>query len=332
MRTYNFKDSPLKVHGLMFDDKGEITRIPQSVADLVNENTAKRNRNAVGGRIRFKTNSKVLELSVKLASNRIDWAIPLSGSAGADVFVGKGELARKIGNIAPHNYTDLEATGRLNLSGEMQDITINLPRNEPVLDVNISVEDDALVLPPDDYTYTTPIVFYGSSITEGGCASSPCNAYTSLVSRWLDSDYINLGYSNAAHGEQVMADYIKGLDMSVLVMDYDHNARSADELSDTHEAFYKTIREARPELPIIMISMAGIDSNFAVNSARRSVIRKTYENAVAAGDNKVWFIDGERLFGNDNRSVCLVECVHPNDLGFMRMAKAIYPFIKKALA
>lgn len=331
MKIYNFKDAPLKVYGINFDEQGRIYRIPASVAQKVNEITAKRTKNAVGGRVRFKTNADVIEISIKLASNNVDWAMPISGSVGADVFVGKGLDAKRIGNIAPRDYSTTEFTGKVIKSAEMETVTINLPRNEPVVDLYISVDDKFSVQEPDDYTYTKPIVYYGSSITEGGCASAPGSAYTSIVSRWLDSDYVNLGFSNAAHGELAAADYIAGLDMSVLVMDYDYNAASVAELEATHEPFFARIRKAQPELPIVFISSANFKRNVEVNSKRREVIKKTYENAKAVGDNKVWFIDGEILYGDFDQSLCTVERVHPNDLGFMMMAKNIYPTIKEII-
>ena len=331
MKKYNFKQSPLKVYGVNFDKNGNIYRLPQEIADKVNENTAKRTKNAVGGRVRFKTNSKVIEIGIKLASNKIDWAIPLSGSVGADVFGGVGTEAKRLGIIAPRDYETTEFSGKVKKSGENETVTINLPRNEPVVDLWVAVEDGAEISEPDEYTLTTPIVFYGSSITEGGCASAAGSAYTSIVSRWLDSDYINLGFSNAAHGELPTADYIAGLDMSVFVYDYDYNARDAEELAATHEPFFKRIRKAQPDLPIIMISSSNFNNNPEVNAARREVIKTTYNNALALGDKNVYFIDGEKIYEGYEHSLCTVERVHPNDLGFMLMAKAVYPVLKEIL-
>lgn len=331
MKQYNFKDEPIKVYGINFDENGRIYRIPQTVADQVNENTANRTKNAVGGRIKFKTDSKVIEIGIKLKSNKIDWAMPLSGSVGADVFIGKGEQAKKIGIVAPRDYNTTEYKGVIANPFGLQTITINLPRNEPVEDVVISVEDNAVFSEPDEYTYTKPIVFYGSSITEGGCASAPGSAYTSIVSRWLDSDYINLGFSNAAHGEIPMAEYIATLDMSLLVIDYDYNAESAEQLEETHEPFFKKIRERNPNLPIVIMSTANYHRDVCYFSKRRDIIKKTYDNAVKNGDKKVWFVDGADLYRGYEQSLCTVERIHPNDLGFMQMAKTLYPVIKEII-
>ena len=213
----------------------------------------------------------------------------------------------------------------------MTNITLMMPRNEPIVDLEVSIDDEAQLCAPDSYTYQKPIVFYGSSITEGGAASTVGKCYTALVTRWLDSDYINLGISGNAKGEANMANYIKNLDMSIFVMDYDHNAPTPEHLEATHEAFFKIIREANPTLPIVMMSKPDFDSDPMESIKRREIIKKTYNNALENGDKNVYFIDGETYFGDTERSVCTVEGCHPTDLGFMRMAEKIYPVLKSIL-
>ena len=96
--------------------------------------------------------------------------------------------------------------------------------------------------------------FYGSSITQGGCASRSSNSYCALVSRWLDSDFYCLGFSGGAMGEPWMAEYISQLPMSCFVYDYDHNAPSPDYLRQTHRPFLQTILDKNPALPVIAMS------------------------------------------------------------------------------
>ena len=327
MRTYNFKDAPIKLFGASLNKNNRIVRMDDEVAKTVNEYTGVRIFSGAGVRIRFKTDSKNLKLKAKVESNGIDWAIPLSGSCGMDVFEENERI--KLFNATSYGVLEFEST--FEKSDKMSNITIMLPRNEPVLDLEISIDDDAQMLECDPYTYPKPIVFYGSSITEGGCASSVGKCYTALVTRWLDSDYINLGVSGNARGERTMADYIKKLDMSIFVMDYDHNAPTLEHLEATHEPFFKVIREANPNLPIVMMSKPDFDNGKEENIKRREVIKRTYQNALANGDKNVYFIDGESFFGDTDRSICTVEACHPTDLGFMRMAEKIYPVLKSIL-
>jgi len=117
----------------------------------------------------------------------------------------------------------------------MRDILINFPLYNPVDEAFTGLDEDAELLPAAEYAHEKPVVFYGSSITQGACASHPGNAYCNILSRRLNTNNINLGFSGGCHGEDAMAEYLAALDMSVLVYDYDHNAESAEELQRTHE-------------------------------------------------------------------------------------------------
>ena len=176
------------------------------------------------------------------------------------------------------------------------------------------------------------MLFYGSSITQGGCACRTSTCYTALVSRWLDVDHINLGFSGNALGEPFMARYIASLPLAALVLDYDHNAPDAAHLIQTHGPFFDIIRACQPQLPILMMSRPDFVATDPEMQARRNAVRATFDRARAAGDQKVWFLDGETLLEGRDRACCTVDGCHPNDLGFMRMALKVEPFLREMLA
>ena len=190
---------------------------------------------------------------------------------------------------------------------------------------------ESSIEPTTKYEIPKPILFYGSSITQGGCASRPGNAYTHFLGRAVDAEIINLGFSGNGRGEIIMAEQIASLDLSVFVMDYDHNAPDAEYLKATHEPFFKYIRERHPQLPVIFVSKPDIDNDITNASIRKGIIYETYKNALENGDKNVWFVDGFKLFGDNNRDACTVDGCHPNDLGFYRMAETILPALKEAL-
>lgn len=332
---YSITEKPLRIHGLAVADAANrqfyklplymLERMPQY--DYLGRRTA-------GGRVRFMTNSKTIFVRMTLACTKEDINIPLSGSAGADLYLGTGTDARYLGYLAPANHGMEEITVEklFSKTEEMELVTINLPRNDHLLAMEIGVEEQAAIKEAPDYRITNPIVYYGSSITEGGCASRAGNAYTSIVSRWLDADYYNYGFSGSAKGETEFAEYIASIpNMSVLVYDYDHNAPSVEHLRATHEPFFKLIREKHPTLPVVMLSRPDTDKNPQDSEKRKAVICQTYENARQSGDNQVWFIDGSTYFGETGRAECTVDGTHPNALGFMRMAETIYPVLKNIL-
>lgn len=260
MKSYRCTDEPFKIHGVYAPHLPErFWRLPEELLSKVSEGIVKRAKSPLGGRVRFRTDSGKVTIRTILKNNEVDWAIPLTGSAGADVYIGSRMNSRFAGTAVPRSYEELEGVLTFEKERKLEDITIYLPRNVELVDVIIEVEEDAAVEAPRPYTIERPMVFYGSSITEGGCATRTANGYPALLSRWLDADYLNLGFSASAKGEPEMAEYIAGLEMSVLIMDYDHNAPTAEHLEATHERFFQEIRRRQPELPILLLSRPDFD-------------------------------------------------------------------------
>ena len=211
--------------------------------------------------------------------------------------------------------------------GEMADFTLHLPTNGKVFKLYIGLTPDSDVESPTPYKYEKPVVFYGSSITQGSCASRPANIYEAVVSRHLDTDFVNLGFGGSCLGEDAVVNYIAGLDMSVFVCDFDHNAPSAEYLKEKHLPIYRTVRAKHPDLPIVFVTAPNIMPDYTWHIPRREVIRKTYETAIAEGDSNVYFIDGETFFDIEDRDMCTVDTCHPNDLGMYLMAKKMIPVL-----
>lgn len=328
MKFYNITQHPLKIYGLAVadDESRRFYRLPEYMLEKMPQYDYL-GRRATGGRVRFCTDSAKLTIRMTLNQTKEDINIPLSGSAGADIYLGKGIESEYLGYIAPncHIMEEISVEKTFSKKNTMEIVTINLPRNDHLLSMEIGVDDTASVEESPEYTIEYPIVFYGSSITEGGCASRAGNAYTSIVCRWLDADYRNFGFSGSARGEQEFALYLASLnDMSIFVYDYDHNADSVKQLSDTHEAFFQTVRKAHPDLPVLMMSRPDTDKDKKDARARKEVIYATYSNAKKQGDENVCFLDGETFFGAYGRAECTVDGTHPNALGFMRMAEKVY--------
>ena len=327
MKTYSYKDSPLEMHGLpFFSENHIIERVPSEVREKV-PSLAFLGRRPAGARLCFRTNSKNLRVKMTLGTLSPDIGMSLFACQSANIYVD----GRYLGLARPDNYTQPLAVGKFTKDKAMQDVMIYLPRNEIICDIVVSIDDDARLEAPTPYRHPVPVIFYGSSITEGGCCSRPANAYNALLSRWLDFDYVNLGFSGAGKGELAIADYINTLDKCAFVYDYDHNAPSAEHLAATHEPFFRRIREHSPELPVLMLTKPDADYD-PESGRRRDIIRATYEHAVAAGDKRVWFIDGATYYGDTDRDACSADTCHPNDLGMYRMAQTIRPVMEEILA
>jgi len=123
---------------------------------------------------------------------------------------------------------------------------------------------------------------------------------------------------------------LASLDASVFVIDYDHNAPTESHLRATYKRLLETIRKSHPLTPIVIMTSPNSEYMYH-GEERKEYIKSVYENAKSNGDENVYFIDGRTLFGEEDRDICTVDCVHPNDLGFYRMAKTVYPVLDKIL-
>lgn len=331
-KFYDFAQKPFALSGFAWYDKDHaLCRFPQSLIVDTSVNAGARSlaRHTSGGMLRFKTDSKSIAIKAKLLSSGDMSHMPRTGSSGFDIYLGSGTNKKYMKTAMPQANSDKIETVLFNSpNASMREYTINFPLYNGLKELSIGLDQNARVEAPTPFKYDKPVLFYGSSITQGGCASRPGNDYPHILSRWLDFELINLGFSGSAKGEPAVAEAIASLDLAAFVMDYDYNAPSVEHLEKTHENFFKIIRSKRPDLPVIFVSRPG---EYPDSDKRLAVVKKTYDNAVAAGDKNVYFVPGNTLFGTKDCDACTVDGCHPNDLGFMRMAENVKPALEKAL-
>lgn len=331
--------APFALEGLPFRSGPDapLWRLPGPVAApyVTREGADGLLRHTAGACIRFRSDTPFVAVRALLADSCDMNHMPRAGSAGFDIYRDAAPASRHVGTAQPNrDETDLVrmlcARGGNDVG--MESWQLNLPLYGGATLVQVGLAPGAVVEPPAPHRLGR-LCFYGSSITQGGCASRPGNAYTTMVCRALDAEQINLGFSGCARGEPDMARLIASLDgLAALVYDYDHNAPTAEHLEATHEPFFRIVREARPTLPILVMSRPDFWPNAGDEvHRRREIVRETVERAIAAGDRHVRFLDGATLFGDANRDDCTVDRCHPNDLGFRRMADAVIAALRDLL-
>ena len=332
---HNVRTADVDLYGLI-DTGTSFIRMPADKAAAVSDNVLELSVHTAGGRVRLKTDSEYLAIRI---------TYPLSGEftshmtqvckRGMDAYEKKADGTWEfIGAFMPKVEENAGYESVIHFETRRhRDILLNMPLFSEVHDFYIGVQKDAALTPGSKYAIEKPVVFYGSSITHGGCTSRPGNCHVARCSRYLDFDYVNLGFSGSAKGEQAIADYIAAMDMSVFVLDYDFNSDWKD-LQHTHWRMYETVRKAHPDTPIVFASQCTLrwrPWQHELTLRRRQYILENLEKAKAMGDDKVFFVDGQTVFapyGGDN---CTVDGIHPNDLGFYAMAEAYTAEIKKAL-
>ena len=326
---YDATKAPFSLHGVWYED-GKFYRVDKDVAPKVSPNIVQKSTQTAGGRVRFKTNSTYVAIKAVL-HNTEDVSIMADVATKGFDFYADGVFVRCFSPVHGQGDGDFESIREIDKKDVRErEITVNLPLYSGIKELYIGLDEGATLSAADPYKISKPVVFYGSSITNGACASRPGMTFESMVSRRLGCDFHNLGFGGSAKGESAMAEYVAGFDMSAFILDYDHNAPTVEHLAATHEAFYKTVREKHPNIPIVMLSRPQ-DLNREALSRRFEVVKATYDNAVAAGDKNVYLINGSELFDGFAFDYT-VDAVHPNDLGFYRMAEAVSDILEKAFA
>lgn len=330
IKFYNCEEEPFKLYGI-FREGDRFRRMPEKEAakmgteiETMGDGVYILHTNTSGGRIRFITDSPYVAISAVLDNVNKAAHCALSGMGGFDMYV-DGVYFQSF--IPPRDVVDKFESYKTFAEPKMREILINFPTYSDVKSVHIGLAESAIVLPPKPYKTEVPVVYYGSSITQGGCASRPGMTYQGIISRRFDCDFVNLGFSGSAKGEKAMAEYIASLDMSVFVYDYDYNATSVEWLKETHERMFKIVREKHPDIPIIIMSRPKYPLS-DIEKARVAEVYKTYENAVKAGDKNVYYLSGKELMALCGTEGTVDGC-HPTDFGFASMAKALGDLIEE---
>ena len=330
---FDARELPFSIFGVTYDEQQRcFVRMPQAVADTVNPGVSELNRQTAGGRVRFRTDSTFIGIRAVMRNCGTMEHFTLAGQSGFDLYRSvAGERAVYRGTFMPLvGMKEGYSSGRY-VEGQMAEYTINFPLYDCVENLYIALKRGAGLEPAAPYRHEKPVVYYGSSITQGGCASRPGNSYQAILSRHLEADYINLGFSGSGRAEESMVEYLASLDMSVFVCDYDHNAPDLAYLEKTHMPLYRAIRAAHPTLPIILLTAPDVLFNPSEYGPRRALIYANYLQAKEEGDENLYFIGGDELFAGEDADSCTVDGVHPNDLGFYRMACGIEPVLAKLI-
>ena len=320
--------APFKLYGI-FKEGESFRRIPEDVARNVSEGVYNLHTHTAGGRVRFVTDSPYVAIKTKYTPSKMPH-FALTGSAGFDMYSEcDGEHRYEGTFLPPFDVSDGYESVIDFPERKERIITINFPLYSSVTKLYIGLKAGSVLIEAPKYRMEKPIVYYGSSITQGGCASKPGSSYESILSRRFDCDYVNSGFSGNAKGEDGITDYIKSLDMSIFVLDYDHNAPSTEHLQATHQKMFQAIRKAQPKLPILIMTRPKYYM-IPEEMKRHEIIYNTYITAKEQGDENVYFLSGRQLMSlvADNGTV---DNCHPTDSGFFSMAGAIAGVFDKLL-
>ena len=320
---YEPTQTPFLLHGISWDENG-YKRMDSDVAENINGEVYALHRSTSGGRLTFETDSPYIAIYAECPEVS-PATMPLTGYTGFDLYLEQEDGLEFTNVFVPPVSMNDGYEGIYHFREPApRKILLHFPLYNSVRRFWIGLKAGATILAYSPYTEDLPVVFYGSSITQGACASRPGNSYAAIYSRLARRDILCLGFSSGAHGEEQMAGYIANLPMSMFVLDYDHNdCDKPEKLKERHERFYKIVRKAHPDIPIIIMTAPYAAKTFydACPAKSKKYLRRTYMNARNAGE-PVAFLDCGRIFGPD-KDAALTDRIHPNDYGHIKMARGV---------
>jgi lysophospholipase L1-like esterase len=329
--------SQLEVNGLPWytGNHGEWIRLPLQLKGAVRDPVWDLAQSPSGGRIRFRTDSTALAVKLEYPQAPGMKNMHAFGQTGVDLYVDGvyrgtaiADAEAKPGKVYSHSYY----TGRPRVE---RDIALYLPLYMGVKVLGIGVDKEASLHPAKPFALAKPIVFYGTSITQGGCASRPGMSYEAILGRLLNLDHVNLGFSGNGRGEPEMARAVAEIDASCYVMDLAQNNPTLESLEEVYAPFVETIRGKHPETPIVLITPIYAARESWGPDARldgmRAHIRQVGARRIAAGDKRLQIVEGTDLLGPADGGG-LVDGTHPNDLGFQWMAERLAARLRKILS
>ncbi|MEO5804440.1 MAG: SGNH/GDSL hydrolase family protein [Verrucomicrobiota bacterium] len=325
----------LAIEGKGWNDTKEFfDRLPARAETIVRPAVWNLSRDSAGICVRFTTDATAISVRWKLRKESLSMPhMAASGVSGVDLYVKEKKHWHWLAAGRPDKTNVNEKIIVKDLTSKEREYILYFPLYNGLLDLEIGVPMDAkMVAAP--VRKQKPIVFYGTSILQGACASRPGMAYPAILGRRLDWPTINLGFSGNGKSEPEMANLIAELDAAVFVLDSLPNL-PPEQVSERVEPFIKILRAAHPTTPIVLVEHIKYPDGILVEPRRRKYeegnpqLRKIFRRLVKSGDKNLHYISAKKLIGNDGEAT--VDGTHPTDLGFLRMADAMVPTLANLL-
>lgn len=291
-------------------------------------------QHSAGLSVRFVSDSPEISARWSVRSENLAMPhMPATGVSGLDLYAKDGDTWRWLAQGRPSQQIGNVAKLVGSAPAGMHEYTIFLPLYNGTEKLEIGVKPGSTLAKGPARADARPIVFYGTSITHGGCASRPGMSYPAIVGQRLDRDHINLGFSGNGRMEPEMATLIAELNASVFVLDCLPNM-TPEQVTERVAPSVKTLRAAHPETPIVLVENIIYQSSWFYEGdgghvAKNAALKKVYEGLVAEGVAGLTYVPCDDLLGSDGLGT--VDGVHPTDLGFLRQADVLAPIIAELL-
>ena len=297
-------------------------RLPVSYKEIVRTPVWDLSKSSAGISIRFSTNTSNLKIKWEVLNNFSMDHMPDTGIKGVDLYYRNGQEWQYLNTGRPkgliNEYTLIE-----NMKEEMREFKIFLPLYDGIKNIEIGIDSTSNIIKPTK-NKRKPIIFYGTSITQGGCASRPGMAHTNIISRKLDIDVVNFGFSGNGRMEQPIAEIISSVEPSLYIIECMPNMIKPELITERTIPLVNTIREKNPNTPIIFvdlfkspITILNIKAK-SENIAMDNALKAEFEKMIKNGYKNIYLIETPKLADSDHEGT--VDGIHFTDLGFLRYA------------
>lgn len=322
---------------LTFDAKKAYSRLPDSLESKVRSELWDLGKNSAGLAIRFRSDASALGFKWK-ALNKFNMNhMTPTGIRGMDLYAldSDGRTWETVTSVRPfmnsHNTATVAIT---DMKPEMREYMLYLPLYDGIDSIYVGVDSAAVLLSPavNLPVREKPIVMYGTSILQGGCATRAGMVHTSILSRMFNREVINLGFSGNAKLDIEIAELIAQSDPSVIVLDMLPNC-TKEILEEKLVPFYQTVRKAHPDVPVLMVespifpimkwNMETLETITEKNATLNRIFGELAEN-----DNLLFYYKGEDVIKDREGTV---DNYHLTDLGFKEFAENMYPVLNELI-
>ncbi len=325
------------VEGRILSDQPRLRwfdRLPSSAQQTVTSNVWNLSRDSAGMLARFSTDATAIHVHYKLLDDQLAMPhMPATGVSGVDLYARDADGRWRWVQVAKPNAQEVKAEIVAGLAPGYREYAAYLPLYNGVESLSIGVAAGSRFegqTPRDK-----PIVFYGTSITHGACASRPGMVHTAILGRWLDMPVVNLGFSGNGRMDQAVGDFLIQIDAAAFVIDCLPNMHPAD-VTAKCVPLVRQLRTARPNTPIVLVEDRRFTNDWILPSKRQfhsdnhAALAAAFQELQAEGVEHLHYIRGDELYGTDGEGA--TDASHASDLGFMRQAEAFAPILRAALA
>lgn len=320
------------------DTPGPYCRLPISLEGVSREPVWRLGQQSAGIYVRFKTNSANIRARWTSRCKEAMNHMTDTGVRGIDLYIFDGKAWRFVGAGRPDPASKETASDLVySMDGSWHECMIYLSLYDGVDKLEIGVDEGAGISRStlDSPRAEKPVIVYGTSITQGGCVSRPGMCYTSILSRRLDRQFINLGFSgNGIIDLEIAGTMASYEDPGMFVLDYVGNARAAD-IEARGEKFFRILRDAHPDVPILFLGAKeypylafnqSVPATVAENDAAQKAL---FDKLRKAGEKKIYYCPKFVMTGDACEYT--VDGTHLTDLGVVEFTDFLYPYFRRAL-